>query len=125
MDRLEELYAAVAVDSYTKVAKQFDTVGSLFTAAARKSDPEAASDSIVSQADPVRTAWLDATKHAAELDRLQLLVIAAAEWYGIGIPRRDRDPVLIALLCDPDGLHRRRVWEAWRRKGSRCGIGAR
>jgi hypothetical protein len=101
------------------VAKAFDTAATKFTAAAKECDPEADSDAVVGQPDSVRQGRLDSTLHAVELDRLTPVLQAAAELCGIYTGRDDT--WLLPLLIDTTGLHRRRVWEAWRSAGERCG----
>jgi hypothetical protein len=116
------LYSKAAVANYGKVAKEFDGAASKFTTAALQCDPEAEPASIVGQPDSVRTSWLNTLEHAAELDALVPVLLAAAELADIPLPRRTgRDSALLALMVDPGGLHRRRVWEAWRVEGGRCG----
>jgi hypothetical protein len=116
--RLVQLYSEVAATNYAKVGKEFDSAATEFTAAAKRCDPKASSDSIVGQPDPVRSGWLDAAKHAARLDSLVPILCTAAELCGIST--RD-DSVLLPLLIDTSNLHRRRVWEAWKADGARSG----
>jgi hypothetical protein len=116
--RLIELYSEVADTNYAKVGKEFDATATEFTAAAKQCDPEAAGDAIVGQPHPVRTAWLDVAKHAAELDRMVPVLCAAAELAGISTTG---DTMLLPLLIDPTGWHRRRTWEAWKATGERTG----
>jgi hypothetical protein len=72
----------------------------------------------VSQLDSVRSAWFDTAKFAARLDSLVPVLCAAIELCGIYAVD---DTVLLPLTVDPSGLHRRRVWEAWKADGVRCG----
>lgn len=116
--RLVQLYSEVAAANYAKVGKQFDTVAGRFTTAAVAGNPEADASALVSEPDPVRKGWLDAAVYAAELDRLTPVLQAAAEL--CGIDTRD-DTWLLPLVINTTGLHRRRVWEAWRVEGGRCG----
>jgi hypothetical protein len=116
--RLVQLYSEVAAANYAKVAKEFDTVAGKFTTAAFAGNPEADANTLVSEPDPVRKGWLDAAVYAAELDRLTPVLQAAAEL--CGIDTRD-DTWLLPLVINSAGLHRRRVWEAWRVEGGRCG----
>jgi hypothetical protein len=115
---LIELYSEVAATNYAKVGTQFDAVAGNFHAAASKCDPEADGDSVVGLPDAVRTGWMDAQKHTQELDRLVPILWAAAEL--CGIQNRD-DTCLLPLVVDPAGCHRRRLWEAWKATGERCG----
>ena len=118
LPRLIEIYDEAAADNYGAVAKVFDAAATKFTAAAKRSDPEADADSIVGQPDSVRQGWLDSTVHAAELDRLVPILQAAAELCDVST---DDDTALLPLVCDPAGAHRRRLWEAWKVAGPRCG----
>ena len=116
---LIRLYAEAAADNYALVGKQFDSVAAKFTTAAGKcGDHEASSEDVVGQPNTVRDAWLDAAKHAAELDRLVPVLRAAAELAGISTAD---DTVLLPLLVDPGDAHRRRVWEAFKADGVRTG----
>lgn len=116
--KLVQLYSEVAAINYAKVAKEFDTVASDFTALAKQCNPEVDGASIVGEPDSVRSAWLDAQKFAAGLDKLTPVLQAAAELYGI---YTGDDTALLPLVIDTTGLHRRRVWEAWKSSGERCG----
>ena len=116
--KLIELYSEVADINYGKVAAGFDPAATKFTTAAKRCDPEADGDAIVGEPHSVRTAWLDAAKHAAELDSLVPMLCAAAELCGISTVG---DTVLLPLLVDPTGCHRRRTWEAWKAAGARTG----
>jgi hypothetical protein len=80
---LIELYSEVADTNYGKVAAVFDATANDFTAATKRCDPETDGDAIVGRPDSVRTAWLDAAKHAAELDRMVPVLRAAAELCGV------------------------------------------
>ena len=81
--------------------------------------PEAPTDTVVRQRDPVRSAWLDAAKYASRLDGLVPVLQAAAELCGVSTAA---DEMLLPLVIDVTGLHRRRCWESWRSTG-RCGRG--
>jgi hypothetical protein len=121
--RLIQAYSEAADTNYASVAKAFDTAATKFTAAAKECDPEADSDAVVGQPDSVRQGRLDSTLHAVELDRLTPVLQAAAELCGIYTGRDDT--WLLPLLIDTTGLHRRRVWEAWRSAGNGVGAGRR
>jgi hypothetical protein len=102
------------------VVAEFDWVTTKFSVNAAKGDPEADGESIVGQPDAVRTGWLDAHRFAAEIDRLVVPLVAAGDLCGVRLPRRDGDAVLLPMVCDPNDLHRRCVWEARGCNGSRC-----
>ena len=116
--KLIELYSEVADTNYGKVGKEFNAVAGEFTAAAKQCDPEANAETLIDQPDAVRTGWLDAQRFAARLDKLVPILVAAVELCGISA--RD-DTWLLPLLVDPTGLHRRKLWGAWRSAGERCG----
>jgi hypothetical protein len=109
--RLIRAYSEAAYASYGKVAAEFNTVASRFTAAAKQCDPEADSDAIVGQPDSVRQGWLASAVHAAKLDKLVPILCAAAELAGIST--RDDTWLLPPLGARiRSGCHRRRAWEA-------------
>jgi hypothetical protein len=116
--RLIAAYSEVARSNYARVAKEFDAAATEFTAAAKRCDPEASSDSIVGQPDPVRKGWLDSTVCATKLEQLVPILRAAAELCGVSTAD---DTALLPLLVDPTGCHRRRLWEAWQAAGERTG----
>lgn len=117
-DELETIYAGVAVDSYSRVAAQFDAAADKFTACARKCDVDADSDTAIESTEPARKAWLESLVHARAMDKAAKAVVIAAELCAVYI---DTDELLLALLCDPGAAHRRRTWEAWRNVDARCG----
>jgi hypothetical protein len=119
LPRLLDLYDEVAVDNYALVAAEFDAAATKFTEAAKRCDPEATGDSTVDQPDPVRSGWLDSIKYAADLNRLEPLLKTPAELAGIA-RFCDDDTMLQTLVIDTAGLHRRRLWEAWKTHGERC-----
>lgn len=119
---LAAAYSEAAADSYAKVAAVFSAAATKFTAAAKQCNAEADSDAIVGEPDSVRRRWLDAAKHAAELNRLTPILCAAAELCGISTAD---DTMLLPLVIDATGCHRRRVWEAWKAPGARCGLWVR
>jgi hypothetical protein len=118
---MRQIYSTIAVDSYRKVAAEFDCAATKFSTAAGKCDPGADGASVVGLPDATRTAWMDAARHAAALDRLTPVLHAAAQLAGApATARRDqggKDAALLPLVCDPGTAHRRRVWEAWTAQG--------
>jgi hypothetical protein len=123
--RMVEAYSAVAVENYAKVAKLFDAEAAKFVACAEAVDVDADGAEIVDRPDKVRKAWLDAEKHAHHLTKLLPALAAAASLAGLPeSAHRDiggRDAVLVPLCVDVTRPHRRKVWEAWSTKHTRCG----
>jgi hypothetical protein len=137
-------YEPVAAENYHTLAGQFDALAAQFTTAASTADPDAAATDMVTADEAARTAWVDAERLAIELDNLLTAMVAAAELAGVRMDAADPtiaqsrwtapldDGAVLALAVDPDGLHRRRVWEAWatttgrtRRWGALVRLGAR
>jgi hypothetical protein len=116
--RLVQLYSEVAAANYGEVGKEFNAVASKFTTAVKGCDPEADSTEVVALPDETRSAWLDAQRLAGNLDELVPVLWAVAELCGISTAAEET--ALLPLVCDPAALHRRRVWECWKR-GGRCG----
>jgi hypothetical protein len=115
--QLRDLYRPVAVSNYNALRDQFNRAAAAFTDAADRVHPDANADTVISGQPRLITAWRDAEGHAERLDALLEPLSAAAELArpldmpaGLG---SDRTPLLIALCCDPGGLHRRIVWSAW------------
>jgi hypothetical protein len=88
-------------------------------------DPETEAAEMVGASDKHRRSWLDADILARQLTALIGPLFAAARLTGTvpetaGRDNGGKDAVLLPLVCDPGGAHRRRCWEAWEAKG-RCG----
>lgn len=129
-NKLIDLYAPHAKKNYDQAASQFDSVAADFAAAAAAVDVEADPASMVTAPDDARAAWVAAEQHAARLDALLPVLVAAAELADLRINAQDGS--LLALCADPGKLHRRRVWECWqsetgrtRRWGALVKLGAR
>ena len=108
---LFDLYDPVADNVYACVAKAFNDTAAKFTAAAAKVDVELGSEEVVGQPGPARTAWINAVALAGALDGHLVALAAAAELAGQPV---DSDELLIPLvIANLEGLHRRRLWEAF------------
>ena len=124
--RLVELYQPVAARNYRSVAKEFNEAADRFTAAARTIDPESDSDAVLRAAGGARQVWFTSGETAEQLDKLSPVIYAAAELVpgapsGIAKLVEESDGLRLALLCDPRKTHVRRVWEAFKTSGGRCG----
>ena len=117
LDALRAIYAKVADKYYRQLAACFDDAADKFTACARAIPPDSLPAQIINQNRKIVEAWKDAETHANQLDALVEPLSAAAELVrpltspsGIG---SDRNPLLINLCCDVDGVHRRVAWHSW------------
>ncbi len=126
-----DAYAPEAMKIYRRLADQFDALADEFAQLANLVDCEADPRDMVSASDEQRQAWLNAELRAASLDGALPPLAAAAQLAGIRLdaPNLQGDGwwhaklsagALLALTVHTDGLHRRRVWEAWESTG-RCG----
>lgn len=114
--RLQELWKPFAPRAYKQVADEFDVVAKLFHSALAVYDPEPNAEQAITADEPSRAAWVDAPRHALELDRVAGILRTAAEPCGQSV--KD-EGVKVALVIDANGAHRRRIWEAWRCKDGR------
>lgn len=118
-EKLRALYGPAAPKNYRAIAQRFDKAAKEFSDAAALADPEADPATMIDQPDKVRKAWLSAELLASELTRLVAPLSAAAALCGVkGV---NREPVQLALVCDPGRAHRRRAWEAFLCRTGRCG----
>jgi hypothetical protein len=114
--RLTDLYRPVAKANYAKLAGMFDTAAKRFTECVAVIDPETAADVVVTGSEEQRAAWSTAPVIGADLDAALPVLSAAAALAGLALhPVND----VLPLSVDPDGLHRRRVWEAWSKQDGR------
>lgn len=103
-------YSVHAADHYRLIAAGFDAAAAALTEAVAAVEPELPADIVIGYPPAKQKAWRDAAAQAAELTRLAPALHAAATLAGIC----DDDPDNALPLCaNVDGLHRRRVWEAW------------
>ncbi len=116
-DVLPKLEAIIAEHSdaiFNAVADGFDAIAEQFTAAAKLADPEADAETMVTANAKQRSAWSEAPVLAAQLDEIIPAVQAAAKLCGADGPDT---LTLLPLVLDPDGCHRRVVWEAFNSTG--------
>ena len=89
----------------------------LFHGAVDLCDPDANAEQVIQADDqPLRAAWVQAATHATELDVIIGTLRCATELAGVNL--KD-EAMKVALVIDARGVHRRRVWEAWRCKDGR------
>ena len=126
-----DAYAPVALKNYRTLADAFDALAGEFTALVNVVDCEADPRDMMAASEEQRQAWISAELKAAALDGALPPLAAAAQLAGIRLDAPNRHApgwwhsplstgALIALAVHTDGLHRRRVWEAWKSTG-RCG----
>lgn len=115
--KLREIYAPHAQENYDRVAAEFDAFAKKFTAAAGLVDPETDPAQMVNAGPKQRAAWTDAERYALMLTIAMARLKAAAAL--AGTRDAERGEVLIPLVADVSGCHRRRVWEAWRTTSGR------
>jgi hypothetical protein len=123
---LRDAYTDTAGDNYGVIAKRYDAAAAKFAECAATVDVGMDAEAMVSRSAKERGAWSDAGVHAAELDSLLPVMVAAAALTGIRVADRDGATLtgtIIGLTCDPGtAAHCRRVWEAWKSARSyRCG----
>ena len=116
--RLFEVYAEHAQNNYRQTAGMFDAAATAFTKAANIVDPEKPAADMVNAAEDQRVAWLAAEQYAHRLETLVPVLHLPPNSRNV---RVDTTAAIIALSCDPGTCHRRRVWEAWQTKETRCG----
>jgi len=105
-----------AAKAYKQVAGEFDAAAKLFHSALAICDPELNAEQAITADEPSRAAWVDAPRHALELDRIAGIVRVAAELCGANTKSEE---IKLALVVDANGAHRRRIWEAWRNQDGR------
>ncbi len=117
LKELRDIYGTVAGKNYRALAARFDVAADRFAKCARVIDPAAAASAVVDSNRKTLQAWRDAAALAGELDALVEPLACAAELVrplhmpsGLGV---SRDPLLLPLVADVDGLHRRVIWHAW------------
>lgn len=109
-EALSTEYAPVAAANYERIRQAFNTTAAKLTKAIETVHPDAAPEELMSATAAVRTAWADAPMLALELDALAAVLSEAASLAGY---RTGMKSHTIGLTINTDGLHRRRVWEAW------------
>lgn len=118
---LRREYATVANANYETIRETFNTKAEELTAALELADPEANPEEMVMASPKIRTAWAEAPTLAVELTNLLTALHTAATLTGKPEPTGQHDKCLIGLTIDATGLHRRRVWEAWKNTTGRAG----
>lgn len=107
---LRREYATTAEKNYNHLAKQWNDTARKFTqaheAAPATSDPA----SLITQDAKTREAWVLGQSLALTLSSELPLLITAAKLAGATLGH-DNDSIGIVITAD--GLHRRRIWEAW------------
>lgn len=103
-------YQVTAEDNYEIIRKRFNTTADAFTKAHSIVSAKTDAGTLVTAAEKTRKAWADGQAHAAGLTGLVPLLVLAAQLAGRGFTNPNTP---IGMLLDTDGLHRRRVWEAY------------
>lgn len=116
--KLQAIYADAAQDNYSKAGAQFNATATAFSSAASVVDCETSAVQMVNRPEVERTAWTQAEALAARLTTLLPVLATAASLAGLdGIdPDVPDDTILLPLVVDTTGLHRRRLWECWTTK---------
>ena len=111
-------YATVAAANYETMRDKFNTAADKYRATVAITDPDAKPEQLMSASAKIRTAWADVPMIALELDALLSVLATAATLAGKAAEQTKHH---IGLTTNTDGLHRRRVWEAWENNTSRAG----
>lgn len=106
-------YRTVAEANYEAIRTRFNELAEQLTDALDTVDSEASPELMVKADSATRAAWADAPAHAYQLTALLPTLHTAALLAGTTQPSGHADKLLIGLTTNTDGLHRRRVWEAW------------
>lgn len=96
-----------AHDNYLLFRKRFDKAAVAFTKAHTIVSATTNPGLLIGAPDATRRAWQDGQTQSAELTALLEPLRAAAALAGVNVRN------MLGLVVDADGLHRRRVWEAW------------
>ncbi|MDL5350561.1 hypothetical protein [Microbacterium sp. zg-YB36] len=103
-------YAKTAVANYNTFRDEFNKHADALTAAHKIVPATADPATLVTAANKVRQAWADGQNATLALTATMPLLILAAELAGTSITNPTAP---IGLVADVNGLHRRRVWEAF------------
>jgi len=117
LDAMLDVYTPVAQENYRHIADRFNCAAERFVHAANTVDAESDPRDMVVADDAQRQAWLDAEILAAELDQLVPVLVAAAELAGVHITN-NAGPMIAATVAT-EGMHRRKIWQAWQHTGGR------
>lgn len=118
LNALRAEYATVAAANYETMRDRFNTAAEKFRDTINTVDPDAKPEQLMSASAKIRTAWADMPMLALELDALLSVLATAATLAGKAATQTQHH---IGLTTNADGLHRRRVWEAWDNNTSRAG----
>lgn len=111
VDRVtDDLYAGVAEDNWKTIADQFDSAATALTKAHTIVPATTNPANLVTASPNVRKAWAEGQTQSSVLDGLVEPLLAAARLAGLDAAGT---PWGIGATVRTDGLHRRRVWEAW------------
>lgn len=103
-------YAKTAEDNYNTLRDRFNREAEAFTKAHEIVAATTDAATLVTAPEKKRKAWADGQARAFALTEMVPLLVVAAELAG----KRITHPTTpIGLVLDADGLHRRRVWEAY------------
>ena len=103
-------YAKTAEDNYNILRDRFNREAEAFTKAHEIVPATTDAATLVTAPEKTRKAWAEGQSRGAGLTGLVPLLVLAAELAG----KRIANPQTpIGLVLDVDGLHRRRVWEAY------------
>ncbi|UOD81981.1 hypothetical protein [Paenarthrobacter ureafaciens] len=106
--------AKVAAANYETLRARFNTTAEEFTTAYNAVNPETDPAQLIKADNKTRTAWATAGVIAMDLTAQMAPLAQAAELAGITVTGNDTH---LSLTVDAEGLHRRRVWEAWETTG--------
>ena len=113
-----QAYQPNARANYDTARTAFNTAAAEFHTLAEKIDPEADAASMVRADDATRAAWLKIEVTAHHLDTHAAILADAATLAG---KPTNTDSATIGATVNADGLHVRRVWEAWANTDGRTG----
>ncbi len=116
---LRDIYHPHSQRIYGQLAKRFDAAAQKFAAACGVIDPEIDSRPLLTAPDEQRTAYTQAPLFATELSELLPALQAAAHFCGAEVYKNE--PLLLPLVVDANGAHRRKVWTAWETQGGNTG----
>lgn len=108
---IEAQYADVAVENWDAIAERFNAAADAFTKAHHITPATTDPAALVTASERVRKAWAEGQTQRTTLDVLGNALISAARLAG------NHDAAgsawTIGATVNAEGLHRRRVWEAW------------
>lgn len=105
---------STADHNYETLRRKFNSTASDFMKAFKVAHPETDPANLLSADAKTRTAWATASVLAQDLTAQLHALTQAAQLAGIRIKSNDAQ---LALTITTEGLHRRRVWEAWETQG--------